>query len=258
MMENSWVLDFGNSRVKLVQFEHENLLSLWTDEEALEEAHRNPRLDSSALMLVAATGPINEQWAAWIDQSLQNAQGPRIIQLETAEDVPWAAAYDSPATLGLDRLANAAAAVALDAKSDWLVIDAGTCITVDFIHDGQFQGGSISPGIDLRLRAMYAGTASLPYPEDWRERSSAGVALHLGNDTESSLLAGAIGGVHAELAARIDAFNTEFPGIRIALTGGDAKFLELRSELTIFADPNLTWIGYHHLLNRIISHESAS
>jgi len=258
MIMNSWVLDFGNSRVKLVQFENESIASIWTDEEALNEVNQNPRLDSSALMLVAATGQISEQWSKWIENAQQISSGPRIIQLENAEDVPWTTAYDSPATLGLDRLANAAAVVALDAKSNWLVIDAGTCITVDFIQDGQFQGGSISPGIDLRLRAMYAGTASLPYPEDWRERSSAGVALHLGSDTESSLLAGAIGGVHAELAARIAAFNAEFPGIRVALTGGDAKFLELRSELTIFADPNLTWTGYHYLLNRIISHESAS
>jgi len=258
MIMNSWVLDFGNSRVKLVQFENESIASIWTDEEALNEVNQNPRLDSSALMLVAATGQISKQWSKWIENAQQISSGPRIIQLENAEDVPWTTAYDSPATLGLDRLANAAAVVALDAKSNWLVIDAGTCITVDFIQDGQFQGGSISPGIDLRLRAMYAGTASLPYPEDWRERSSAGVALHLGSDTESSLLAGAIGGVHAELAARIAAFNAEFPGIRVALTGGDAKFLELRSELTIFADPNLTWTGYHYLLNRIISHESAS
>ena len=258
MTSNTWILDFGNSRVKLVQFENETMVSIWMDEEALEQVKQNPRLDAGALMLIAATGQISEQWSSWIESAQQQSNGPRIIQLESAEDVPWETAYDSPATLGLDRLANAAAVVALDAKSDWLVIDAGTCITVDFIQRCKFQGGSISPGIDLRLRAMYAGTASLPYPEDWRERSSAGVALHLGSDTESSLLAGAIGGVHAELAARIDAFNTEFPGVRVALTGGDAKFLELRSELTIFADPNLTWTGYFHLLNRIISHESAS
>ena len=78
-----------------------------------------------------------------------------------------------------------------------MVIDLGTCLTVDAVEDQSFIGGAISPGIDLRLRSMYAGTHSLPYPENWRELGNDGIAMHIGNDTLSSLLAGSIGGINA-------------------------------------------------------------
>ena len=209
-------------------------------------------------VLVAATGNITEQWSNWIQRWSDSKFAERLIHLKSAADVPMTMAYESPETLGLDRLANAFAVAAVDASTPWLVLDIGTCITADLIQDGQFCGGSIAPGIDLRLKSMYAGTAHLPYPENWRAQAEQGVALHLGNDTESSLLAGALGGVHAEIEHRMKAFQSEFSELRVALTGGDAKYLELQDDLSIFADSNLTWKGYYHLHKSIINHDPTS
>ena len=250
-MKNACILDFGNTRVKWAHFSEGTLVQALEDDEAWQAVQN---WSDEAHWLVAATGVVDEKWTEWLE-AMKQQQPQHVVHLEFAEQIPVEAAYDSIATLGLDRLANAAAVLAEDPDSPWLVIDAGTCITADLIESGRFCGGSIAPGIDLRLRAMFAGTASLPYPEGWREQAAQGVAIQLGTDTESSLLAGAIGGAQSELSERIRSFESEFPGIRVAITGGDAKFLELQADLPTFADPNLTWTGYYHVLNRILNHD---
>lgn len=250
-MNRACILDLGNTRVKWAHFADGALVKVLEDEDAWEAVQA---WTEDAHWLIAATGVVDEAWATWLDGMKRN-HPQHVVHLEFAEQIPVEAEYDSIATLGLDRLANAAAVLAVDPASPWLVIDAGTCITADLVDSGRFCGGSIAPGIDLRLRAMFAGTASLPYPEGWREQAANGVAIQLGTDTESSLLAGAIGGAQSELSERIRSFQNEFPGIRVAITGGDAKFLELQADLPTFADPNLTWTGYYHVLNRILNHD---
>ena len=109
--------------------------------------------------LIAATGPLDERWNEWVE-ALKANQPDAVVHLESAQGVPFPSSYHSMQTLGLDRIANAAGAAAEDAQADWLIIDAGTCITADLLEGGVFCGGSIAPGIDLRLRAMFAGTSS--------------------------------------------------------------------------------------------------
>lgn len=257
-MKTTWILDVGNTRTKLAVFNDGELTLLLADDEAWEHAQSVPLDDNAPSVLVAATGEITEDWKRWIDLWSDSPHPERLIHIQSASDVPTHMTYESPETLGLDRLANAFAVTALEANTPWLILDLGTCITADFVQDGHFCGGSIAPGIDLRLKSMYAGTAHLPYLKNWREQAEKGIALHLGTNTESSLLAGALGGVHAEIQQRIRAFQSEFPELRVVLTGGDAKYLELHDDLSIFADASLTWKGYYHLHNRIINHDPAS
>ena len=250
-MSQACILDFGNTRVKWARFVDGEFAGLLQDEAAWESLQE---WNEDAQWLIAATGPMAEQWSEWVE-ALKANQPDSVVHLESAEGIPFPSSYHSMRTLGLDRIANAAGAVAEDAQADWLIIDAGTCITADLLEGGTFCGGSIAPGIDLRLRAMFAGTASLPYPEDWREQAAGGIGLDVGDDTVASLLAGAVGGAQAELTERIRRFKNEIPSIRVALTGGDAKFLQLQADLPTFADPNLTWKGYFHLLNRMLNHD---
>lgn len=248
-----WILDFGNSRVKLVSFHQDKVDQVWTDEAAWRRAGSLLESEPTLRILAAASGSIEPKWENWL-HAIQSTHAT-LIRVKSASDVSVELDYETPNTLGLDRLANALAVAEMDAQCNWLVIDAGTCVTADLVQSSRFMGGSIAPGIDLRLRSMYAGTANLPYPEGWQGRAEVGIALHLGNDTESCLLAGAVGGLNAELNERIRAFEEETGNLRVALTGGDAKFLELRAELPIFADPNLTWVGFNHMLNRLMPHE---
>ncbi len=250
-MNHSCILDFGNTSVKWARFENAVFKGVLKDEQAWQTLQS---WNQDARWLIAATGHMNDRWSSWVG-TLKSKQTESVVHLETAENIPFPATYNSMRTLGLDRIANAAGIKAEYEDADWLIIDAGTCITADLLQSGVFCGGSIAPGIDLRLRAMFAGTVGLPYPENWREKVAEGIGLDIGEDTVSSLLAGAIGGVQAELTERIRRFKHEMPSIRVALTGGDAKFLQLQKDLPTFTDPNLTWKGYFHLLNRMLTHE---
>jgi type III pantothenate kinase len=252
--QEHWVVDAGNTRTKLVIFENDEVMQVMTDD-AAEEYGRHA-LASGQLpryTLIAASGELASFWNDWIEKCARTESGlTSVFQLESAEVAELESTYAKMDTLGLDRAANARAVLAEESESNWLVIDIGTCITVDWIEAGKFSGGSIAPGIDLRLRAMYAGTSNLPYPENWREAAMEGVGLHLGSNTIECLLAGAIGGVNAELQQRIEAFHIEFGDFRVALTGGDAECLELRTRCPIFADPNLTWKGFNLILKDLV------
>ena len=251
--EIHWILDIGNTRTKLAAFQDGELSDIWLDKDAeiiADEALSSKKLPSR--MLIAASGEISSFWTTWNDRWTASHPSPsELVFLDSKMQLGFDVHYESIETLGLDRLANAAAAIAIDSKATWMIIDIGTCMTIDAIENGQFIGGSIAPGIDLRLRSMYAGTHSLPYPENWRELGDKGVGMHIGNDTLSSLLAGSIGGINAEIHGRIDAFRKHWPDFRVAVTGGDGSFLEVEDPRLIFVDSNLTLKGYHQILQEV-------
>lgn len=253
-MTSAWIIDIGNTRVKLAEFNSGKLLRLSFDEEAEQIATETRTLQQwPDAVLMAASGEVSAFWHQWKSAWEASALNRDLFfELDSTHSFPIDIAYVSRHSLGLDRLANAVAAHFIDSKSPWLIIDVGTCITADLLENESFQGGAISPGIELRLRAMYAGTAHLPFPQNWRERCVEGLSLHVGVDTESSLLAGAVGGVQSELTERINAFSEKFKNIRVALTGGDANYLELHDAFPIFADPNLTVTGYYQILHHLV------
>jgi type III pantothenate kinase len=248
--ERHWVLDIGNTCTKLAVFQEGQLKDTWMDQEAETEANKAMIAgDLPAKMLIAASGETPLFWDAW--KTRWNASHPipdTLVFLDSNMDLGFEIRYESLETIGLDRLANAAAAIALKTNVPWLIIDLGTCMTVDAVENSAFIGGSIAPGIDLRLRSMYAGTHALPYPDNWRELVSSGIAMHIGNNTISCLLAGALGGITAEIHGRIREFKKHWPDLHIAVTGGDVSFLDVEDSSPIFVDPNLTVTGYYHIL----------
>ena len=250
-MSQACILDFGNTRVKWARFVDGEFAGVHQDDEAWESLQD---WSEDARWLIAASGPIDERWTAWVE-ALKANRPDSVVHLESAEGF-----LSLPLTIPCTHwdwteLPTPQERQRKMRKADWLIIDAGTCITADLLQGGKFCGGSIAPGIDLRLRAMFAGTASLPYPKTGGNKPLGGLAWMSGDDTVSSLIAGAVGGAQAELTERIRRFTNEIPSIRVALTGGDAKFLQLQADLPTFADPNLTWKGYFHLLNRMLNHD---
>ena len=242
----TWVVDQGNTRLKLGVFEGDELVSALHDDAAM--AWLNSPSERPERVLVAASGLLDEA----VTEALANLP---TRHLNDRSECGLKLDYDTPETLGWDRIANAAAVEALEPDSVAVIVDAGTCITVDLVADGTFYGGSIAPGIDLRLRAMYAGTANLPLVDDWRERLGAPTSTlpeHIGTNTVSSLLAGAWGGAQAEVHARIAEFRKRWPELKEFWTGGDADYLHERDSGRIFADSNLTLKGYHAILKRLI------
>lgn len=153
--------------------------------------------------------------------------------------------YDTPKTLGKDRLAACIGAFK-KYKGNNLVIDTGTCLTYDFIDKkGNYLGGNISPGIDLRLKAMHQFTASLPSVKRGVVKKT------LGKSTKEAINNGAIIGVGAEIEGYLSRISDEYGHINVILTGGGAAFFGDFVKSKIFVDSNLVLIG----LNEIIEYQ---
>ncbi len=167
----------------------------------------------------------------------------RLLKLEADTPLPIGHRYETPETLGKDRLAALVGAFDLYPGEACLVVDAGTCITLDVLdREGVFLGGRISPGVAMRLKAMYAFTARLPLlAPEWREEQ-------LGRSTRASMLLGAQGGAALEIDALARQFHRDYGIERVLLTGGDANFLAKALKSKIFVHQNLVLQGLHKIL----------
>jgi type III pantothenate kinase len=157
--------------------------------------------------------------------------------------------YSTPDTLGMDRLAAVCGANHLFPLLPCLVVDAGTCVTFDFVDEkGNYHGGSISPGLNMRFRAVHTFTAKLPLVS-----AKANVKL-TGDTTESSIQSGVVNGLLAEIEGIIRQYHEKFSGLRVILCGGDAGFFENQLKASIFASPELVLIGLNSILIHNVSH----
>jgi type III pantothenate kinase len=152
--------------------------------------------------------------------------------------------YRTPETLGKDRLAGVVGAQHLLPACDILVIDAGTAITYDFItSSGEFIGGSISPGIAMRYKALNTYTDRLPLLNYYDN------AKLIGDDTSTSIFSGVLNGAVAEMEGIIQQYREVYPGIKIILTGGDHNYFDKRLKIKTFAAPNLVLEGLNLILD---------
>jgi type III pantothenate kinase len=167
----------------------------------------------------------------------------RFIELDHQTPVPIVNRYQSPETLGKDRLAVVVAAAGLYPAKSCLVIDAGTCITYDIIdQDKNYFGGSISPGMQLRFKALNTFTSRLPLVPHGNFEGLTGTT------TGESIQSGVINGIVAEIDGIIDQYKVNFPGLMILVTGGDMNFFAKKLKSNIFAVPNLVLIGLNEIL----------
>ena len=170
---------------------------------------------------------------------------PRVVEFGFATPVPIGNAYRTPETLGRDRLAAAVGVVALYPKRNVLIVDLGTAITIDLVTaDGVFQGGVISPGIDMRLRALHEYTACLPLCDPSMEDRI------VGGTTREAIEAGVMNSVRFEIEGYMQRLGHDFDDLCVIFTGGDAKFFDKRIKNTIFAKCNPVFVG----LNRILEY----
>jgi type III pantothenate kinase len=146
---------------------------------------------------------------------------------------PFNNLYQTPLTLGIDRMVLSAGAVLQYQKKNRLIIDAGTCVTYDFIDEfDNYHGGAISPGLQLRYKALNDYTARLPL-----------LALDnpgnfIGNSTNATIHSGVVNGLVYEIDGFIEDFKKKHSNFIIILTGGDTDFLAKRLKNTIFANSN--------------------
>ncbi len=164
----------------------------------------------------------------------------RFHKLSHLTKLAFTSPVGKPETIGADRLALAAAAVHFYPRMNNLVIGLGTCITYNFINKfHEFLGGAISPGMEMRLKAMSHFTAKLPLVE-----ADANVPL-IGYDTKTNLQTGAVLGMVYEIDGFIEEYASKFSNFNVLLTGGDIVHLGSHLKNKIFADPDLIFKGLY-------------
>jgi len=223
-------VDVGNTRIKAAVFEGDtNLESFVFDKTALEKNIKNilEKFEAIAYLVVSSVGDVEKQSFLAFENQVH-------IHFVSHEDIfPFINNYGTPKTLGIDRMVLAAGATLLYPNQNRLVIDAGTCITYDFIDENNvYQGGAIAPGFRLRYESLHQFTAKLPLltlqsPE-----------AYVGKSTSESIHSGVVNGLVYEIDGFIDEYKADGSKIIIILTGGDAVFLAKRLKNTIFANSN--------------------
>lgn len=223
-------IDVGNTRIKAAVFEQNKLVELFifTKETFSNEVNyilnKFPKIKN---LVVASVGNFEKE----LFLSLKSKVEIHFITHESK--FPFTNLYSTPTTLGIDRMVLATGAIIQFPNQNRLVIDAGTCITYDFIDEkDNYLGGAISPGIRLRYEALHQQTAKLPLlskkiPESF-----------IGDSTQESIHSGVINGVAIEIDGFIELYKAQYAKFIIILTGGDAEFLAVRLKNTIFANSN--------------------
>ena len=152
--------------------------------------------------------------------------------------------YKTPETLGKDRIAAVAGAIALYPNKPLLVIDAGTCVKYNYVtQNAEFIGGAISPGIDMRFKALSFFTDKLPHLQ-----LDAGFNEIIGTSTKTSILSGVQQGTLFEIKGYINTFKAENKEGIVVATGGNLSFLVDGLKNSIFAAPNLILSGLNEIL----------
>ena len=237
------VIDIGNSKVKVAVFETDTMIMSIVCEESsfLDELKKISNNYQIVQSIVSSVKNIESEYF----EELQKL--PSLLLLNSDTPVPFKNLYSSPSTLGNDRIALAAAAVFKYPQINSLVIDAGTCITYDFVNsNNEYLGGAISPGLEMRYKALHQHTSKLPL------LSKNEVYKRTGFSTTESIHSGVINGVICEIEGVITQYKQDFHDLTVVLTGGDTKFLSKQLKNSIFANQNFLLQG----LNKILTHNN--
>ncbi|WP_282041285.1 type III pantothenate kinase [Winogradskyella flava] len=235
------IVDVGNTFVKFAVFDNDRLIHKTSFElSEFKKQYKNlkkvfPELNNC---IISSVGKLSKTQTDIIDKDLN------VLELNHSLKLPFKNLYKTPKTLGVDRIALVSASVNQFPNNNVLVIDAGTCITYDFVTDrNEYLGGAISPGIRLRYHALHNLTANLPLLEKDQPKTI------IGNSTESSIHSGVIMGVIKEIDGVIDEYKKNHQDLTVILTGGDAKFLSDQLKNSIFANSNFLLEGLNFILD---------
>ena len=232
------IVDIGNSFIKAAVVEHDEMLVLHRFS-SVEEFGQSalvgdyPRLRRA---IVASTGVRTDEVA-----SLLSEWGLEVLEMTQQTPVPIGNAYFTPETLGVDRLAAAVAAVELYGE-ECLIVDFGSAITIDMVQGGTFLGGNISPGVEMRFRALHDYTERLPECEPTQEQ------LIVGKSTREAIEQGVMQGITNEIEGYIRSFMQSNAKLSLIFTGGDAKYFVKRIKNAIFAKCDLVFCGLNTIL----------
>lgn len=234
------IIEVGNTNLKVAVFDGDELIF---DKRIPKDIDFDLSLiDNYTIKNAIKSGTGNSNIKLWNDLSCKKIEFNKSLISQIKIE------YKTPDTLGEDRLLNAFAAAMLYPNRDILIIDCGTCITCTFIDKSKtLAGGSISPGLKMRLQSLHEFTFKLPLIH----ALNSDFDQLIGDNTESSILSGAYLGAVYEINARMGEYLEKFPNLSIIMTGGDADFFKNKIKSEIFVDSSLTLRGLNYTLNQI-------
>jgi type III pantothenate kinase len=238
------IIDVGNTFVKLAVFQDailkdKSVTSLDKFEASFKKILKTfPKLQKC---IIASVGKLEKEHKDLVISSIET------LVLSADTKLPFNNLYKTPKTLGVDRIALVCASVEQFPYKNCLIIDAGTCITYDFINKkNDYLGGAISPGIRLRYITLHNLTANLPLLETELPENITG------NSTSSAIHSGVVNGILKEIDGLIGDYQNRYSDLTVILTGGDANFLSKQLKSSIFANSNFLLEG----LNFILEHNT--
>ncbi len=236
-MQTTLCFDFGNTRLKCAVFNNAEIKKVLTlDDDSIavvENIIQQEKPDKAILSSVINHNPEIEELLA---------KKTAFHKLSDKSKLPFTTPVGKPETIGADRLALVAAAVYFYPKQHNLIIGLGSCITYNFVNTfHEFLGGAISPGLNMRFKAMHQFTAKLPFG-----KPDSNFPL-VGYDTKTNLQSGAILGMAKEMDGIIDEYALKYGNFNVHLTGGDMSFFVPLLKNKIFANPHLIFNGLYAL-----------
>jgi len=239
------IIDIGNTTAKTAIFKKNKILEhkkydLLSIETIIKLKNKYGDLKNAILSSVAE---YNNDILQYLEDNFST-----FIRLDQHTKLPVENRYSTCDTLGYDRIAAVTGANFLFADKNILVIDIGTAITYDHINKkNQYTGGNISPGTDLRFRALHEHTHKLPLLTKREDNELTG------DSTANAIIRGVQNGIIFEIEGYIRAFSSKFDDLQVVLTGGESFFFENRLKNNIFAEPNLVLIGLNRILEYNVS-----
>ncbi len=230
-------IDEGNTRAKAAVFINNGLHKVVSSDEAGEDLWDQISSNPIERIILSSVRKVSKRTLEF-----WNSIAPTLL-LDHETPLPIENKYETPKTLGKDRIAAVIGGRFLVPDGNILVIDAGTCITYDFLNsDDQYLGGSISPGLKMRYKSLHTFTASLPDVDVTSYDSL------IGSNTNDAIASGVINGLTYEINGVISDFEAKYSQLSIVLCGGEAKHFVNRIKKKIFANQNLVLLGLHKIL----------
>lgn len=233
------VADIGNTTIKIALVSEDKIVARerfsYSDIKGIENISNRYTYQKAIISSVREIQP------GFAESVKKNAEYFHILSHRS--NFPFEIIYDTPETIGMDRLAAVAGVYNKYRSSDVMVIDAGTAITYDLLVNGKYVGGAISPGIEMRFRALNTFTGRLPLVE----KNEEDVAFPA-TDTIKGIRAGVINGVVFEINEYIRKFEKHHRESVIIITGGDSEYLGKRIDHKHFTEPDLVLLGLNNIL----------
>lgn len=239
-MQYRLIIDVGNSTTKYALFDNKELTQYFQSFDDLSSSDIQSTLEKFNIdrCLISQSGKLSEELMDWLENVAFE-----VIYFDSNLVLPIKLDYETPQTLGKDRIASAVGSLLYFPDGNTVVVDMGTCITMNYIDaNSTFLGGNISPGISMRLQAMHYFTEKLPLVEKKFNENL------IGQNTENALQNGAVRGALWEIESFIRNVQEKNGPVNVILTGGDAKFFESCTNIKIFAAPKLVLEGLNEIL----------